>query len=99
MTKAEFIAALEPFTDDQSVCVLLIDERSAFPRNQLSIQFVDPFPPWNGALPDKSNWLVGITCHRANRTINRADFNRDTDEGFVAKQAAMVRFNALEVAE
>lgn len=72
MTKAELIAALEPFHDDQYVYVSLHSER--YPNgSQVAIQSVRTQAPWHDPAPDESNYLVGLVAHAQNSIVDEEE--------------------------
>ena len=66
MTKAEILKALEPYSDDQYVSVLMYDKASDDWRYQMIIQRIEEYPPWYG---NGEKVLVGICIGEQNREL------------------------------
>lgn len=67
MTKGMLLKLLEPFADNQHVCVLLYSD--TFPAgSHTAAQDVVEFPPWHPR-DDVPN-LIGIVAHASNAEIN-----------------------------
>ena len=69
MNKRELLDALNPYGNDQYVCVLLHTTNQETVRVQLAIQAIVSCPPWHGS--DGSNDLIGIVCHEQNKEVTQ----------------------------